>query len=45
MEGELKKRFKKGAAPNTEAIWIDIYKKLFPGEPIPLSGACKTFKI
>jgi hypothetical protein len=43
MEGELKKRSKNGATPTAEAIWDDIYKKLFPGECLPLSGPCKAF--
>jgi hypothetical protein len=43
MEGELKKRSKNGATPTAEAIWIDIYKRLFPGDPMPLSGPCTAF--
>jgi hypothetical protein len=43
MEGELKKRSKNGVTPNAEDIWVDIYKKLFPGDPMPSSGPCKAF--
>jgi hypothetical protein len=41
IQGELRIRAKNGVAPTMEATWIDIYKKLFPGTPIPSSGPCK----
>jgi hypothetical protein len=41
MERELRNRSKNGATPTMEAVWIDMYKKLFPGTHIPSSGPCK----
>jgi hypothetical protein len=43
MERELRNRSKNGAGPTMEAIWIEIYKKLFPRSPLPSSGPCKHF--
>jgi len=43
MERELRNRSKNGASPTMEEIWIDIYKRLFPGTPVPSSGPCKPF--
>jgi hypothetical protein len=41
MERELRNRSKNGATPTMEATWAEIYRKLFPGAPIPSSGPCK----